>query len=98
MDRTFKGQVNYKGISLEHANAINRSLTQAYTQFPDMEKLSGIKAIAPGSAQGKKAFPSGSEALFSYSPVEHGIFINKDVLKNRKHWTHICSGQKNRGI
>ena len=84
MDRTFKGQVDFKGISLEHANAINRSLTEAYTRFPEMEKLSGIKAVAPGSAQGKKAFKSGADALFSYSPVEHGIFINKEVLKNPK--------------
>lgn len=84
MDKTFKGKVNFKGISLEHANAINRSLTDAYNRFPDMEKLSGIKTVAPGSAQGKKAFKSGADALFSYSPVEHGIFINKDVLKNPK--------------
>lgn len=84
MDRTFKGQVDFRGISLEHANAINRSLTEAYSRFPEMEKLSGIKAVAPGSRQGKKAFKDGADALFSYSPVEHGIFINKDVLKNPK--------------
>lgn len=84
MDRTFKGQVDFKGISLEHANAINRSLTEAYNRFPEMEKLSGIKAVAPGSKQGKKAFKDGADALFSYSPIEHGIFINKDVLKNPK--------------
>ena len=84
MDRTFKGQVDFKGISLEHANAINRSLTEAYSRFPEMEKLSGIKAVAPGSRIGKKAFKDGADALFSYSPIEHGIFINKDVLKNPK--------------
>lgn len=84
MDRTFKGQVDFKGISLEHANAINRSLTEAYSRFPEMEKLSGIKAVAPGSRQGKKAFKDGADALFSYSPIEHGIFINKDVLKTPK--------------
>ena len=84
MDRTFKGEVSFKGISLEHANAINRSLTEVYNRFPDLDKLSGIKAVAPGSAQGKKAFKSGADALFSYSPVEHGIFINKDILKSPK--------------
>ena len=84
MDRTFKGQVDFKGISLEHANAINRSLSEAYSRFPEMEKLSGIKAVAPGSRQGKKAFKDGADALFSYSPIEHGIFINKDVLKTPK--------------
>lgn len=82
MDRTFKGEVNFKGISIEHANAINRALTETYAQFPELEKLSGIKVVSPNSAQGKKAFKSGSDALFAYSPVEHGIFINKDILKN----------------
>lgn len=62
MDRTFKGQVDFKGISLEHANAINRSLTEAYSRFPEMEKLSGIKAVAPGSRLGKKAFKDGADA------------------------------------
>ena len=84
LGKTFKGQVDFKGISLEHANAINRSLTEVYDRFPDLEKLSGIKVVAPGSAQGKKAFKSGADAVFSYSPIEHGIFINKDILKNPK--------------
>jgi len=84
MDRTFKGQVDFKGISLEHANAINRSLTEVYGRFPDLEKLSGIKAVDPTSRLGKKAFPSGEDALFSYDPVQHGIYINKAVLKNPK--------------
>ena len=84
MDRTFKGQAVFKGISLEHANAINEALTTVYGQFPNLEKLSGIRVVSPKTAAGKKAFPGGADALFSYDPVQHGININGAVLKDPK--------------
>lgn len=84
MDRTFKGQAVFKGISLEHANAINEALTTVYGQFPNLEKLSGIRVVSPKNAAGKKAFPGGADALFSYDPVQHGININGAVLKDPK--------------
>ena len=84
IDRTFKGQVVFKGISVDHANEINQALTEVFEQFPELEKLSGIKTISPTSAAGKKAFKDGADALFSYDPVQNGIFINKNVLKNAK--------------
>lgn len=84
MDRTFKGQAIFKGISLEHANAINEALTNVYDQFPDLEKLSGIRVVSPKTAAGKKAFPGGADALFSYDPVQHGVNINGAVLKDPK--------------
>jgi|GEM_PF-2023382 len=77
---TFKGQANYKGLSTETANEVNRTLDEIYSKF-DMPKLSGIKAISPKSAQGKKVF-SDSDAIMAYNPVEHGIFLNKEILKN----------------
>ena len=83
MARTFKGQIDYKGISLENANEINLALTKVFNQV-GVQKITGIKVVSPTSAAGKKAFKSGSDAVFSYNPVEHGIFINKDILKNRK--------------
>lgn len=82
MDRTFKGQVNLKGISVDHANEIVQALQDVYDNFPGLEKLSGIKVVSPKSAQGKKAFKDGADALFSYSPIEHGIFVNKDLIKD----------------
>ena len=84
MDFTFKGQAIFKGISLEHANAINEALTNVYDQFPDLEKLSGIRVVSPKTAAGKKAFPGGADALFSYDPIQHGININGAVLKDSK--------------
>ena len=84
MDKTFKGQVVFKGISVDHANEINRALIEVFEQFPELEKLSGIKTISPTSAAGKKAFKDGADALFSYDPIQNGVFINKNLLKNAK--------------
>lgn len=79
---TFKGQAVYKGISLEHANEINKTLEEMYSQY-EIPKLKGIKTISPTSAQGKKIFSS-DDAVAAYNPAEHGIFINKKVLKDAK--------------
>lgn len=82
MARSFKG-VDFKGISVENANAINKALANVYNRV-NLDKLSGIKAISPGSALGKKAFKDGADAVFSYDPIQHGIYINKSILKNSK--------------
>lgn len=79
-DKTFKGKADFKGVSLENANEINRALEELFDKY-DIPKISGIKAIDPLSAKGKKIF-SGADAVMAYSPVEHGIYINKNVLKN----------------
>ena len=82
MDKTFKGKADFKGISLENANEINKALTNVYEAFPDMEKISGIKVVSPTSAAGKKAFKDGADALFAYDPIQHGIYVNGNILKN----------------
>lgn len=79
-DKTFKGKADFKGVSLENANEINRALEELFDKY-DLPKISGIKAIDPLSAKGKKIF-SGADAVMAYSPVEQGIYINKNVLKN----------------
>jgi hypothetical protein len=83
LDRTFKGEINYKGISVDNANEINKVLADVFNQL-DMPKISGIKVISPTSVQGKKAFSDGVDAVASYSPVDGGIFLNKDILKSPK--------------
>lgn len=79
-DKTFKGNANFKGISIDNANEINRALTDIFDNY-DFPKISGIKPIDPLSAKGKKIFSS-ADAVMAYSPVEHGVYINKNVLKN----------------
>lgn len=48
-----------------------------------MPKLNGIKTISAKSAQDRKVF-SNANAVAAYNPVEHGIFLNKDVLRDAK--------------
>lgn len=78
---TFKNQAVYKGLSLQNANEINRTLRELFEKF-NMPKLNGIKTISPTSAQGKKVFKDGAEGIAAYNPVEKGIFLNKNILKN----------------
>ena len=84
MDKTFKGVADFKGISPEHATKIVRALQEVYERFPELKKLHGIKAVDPASRLGKKAFKNGADALFSYDPVQGGIYINRAVLKDAK--------------
>lgn len=78
----FKGGVSYKGISLEHANEINRTLHQIFSTV-DIPKISGIKPISGSSKTGQKIFSS-SDAIAAYSHAYNGIYLNTDVLKNAK--------------
>ncbi len=80
---TFKNKAIYKGISVENANEINKTIYALYENI-DMPKLNGIKVISPTSAQGKKVFKDGADAIAAYNPTEQGIFINKDLLKSQK--------------
>ena len=81
MDRTFKGKASYMGISLEHANQINRTLEELTEKYPDAKKIAGIKSIDPSSAKGKKIFTS-EDAVMAYDPIQYGIYINRKVLKD----------------
>lgn len=84
-DKTFKGQVNYKGISVENANKINKALADIYDNY-DISKISGIKVVSSNS----KVFKSGSDAIAAYDPVQHGIYLNKDILKSDKAFREYC--------
>lgn len=83
MDRTFKGAIDYSGISVENANEINKALDNVFSML-DIEGISGIKSVSPTSALGKKVFKDGADAVFAYDPIQHGIYLNKAILKDRK--------------
>lgn len=78
MDRTFKGKVSYKGLSVDVADRINEALVDAFDRL-DMPKISGIKAIPAKSATGKKVFSS-ADAVMAFDPVQKGIYLNSDIL------------------
>lgn len=79
----FKGVANYKGISLEMANAVNKALTDVFETL-NIPKIGGIKVVSSTSAQGKKAFNDQPNAIASYSHIGEGIFLNKNILKDTK--------------
>lgn len=79
LDKTFKGEVSYNGISLDNANEINKSLYNIYSKY-DIKKISGIKSVGATN----KAFKSGADAMGAYNIAQKGIFLNKDLLKNAK--------------
>lgn len=80
LDRTFKGNVSYKGIDLAMANRINAALAQAFDRIK-MPEIAGIKAVKASSATGKKVFSS-AEAVAAYDPVQKGIYLNSDILSS----------------
>lgn len=83
MDKTFKGVADYSGITLDVANQINESLNAVYQQL-NISKLSGIKSVKPSSRLGKKAFKDGADAIAAYDPIQHGIYLNRDILGSAK--------------
>lgn len=83
IDRTFRGEISYKGISLDNANEINRALKLVMERV-DVPKISGIKPISGSSKTGRKIFKDGADAVAAYDPVSKGIYLNTDVLKSAK--------------
>ena len=90
----FKGGVSYKGISLEVANEINRTLQQIFSTV-DIPKISGIKPISASSKTGQKVFSS-SDSIAAYSPAFGGIYLNTDVLKSTKAYAEYLKGAASR--
>ena len=80
LDRTFKGEVSFKGMSVEMANEVNHAIADAFATI-GITKISGIKTISGSSARGAKIFTS-DEAVAAYDPVSRGIWLNTDVLKS----------------
>ncbi len=81
-DKTWSGngEVSYKGMSLEHANAVNKTLKGLYDKF-DIPKLDNIKPMNFRANKWK-----GSElAPAAYNSAMNGdLFFNPRILKNPK--------------
>lgn len=82
-DGVFNGKVDFKGISIEHANQINETLNKLSIQFSNVPKLTGIKTVSPKSALGKRVF-SGDGSIAAYDTVRGGIYLNSEILKSKK--------------
>ncbi len=73
------GNVSYKGLSVEHANIINETLTELYSKF-DLPKLTNIQPM-----NFKQSLWKGSEqAPAAYnSNISGGLFLNPKLMKNK---------------
>ena len=71
--------VSYKGISVEVANEVNRTLGKFFEEF-DVDKFGGIIAPAGNTRYGKIV----SNATAAYSPVNRSFLLNRQSLKTVK--------------
>lgn len=71
--------VSYKGISLDSANEINRTLIALQETF-DVDKFGGIVAPAKNTKLGKQI----QDAVAGWSPIRKSYVLNRDMLKTVK--------------
>lgn len=71
--------VSYKGVGLDVANEVNRTLGRFYEMF-DVEKFGGILAPAGNTKYGKQI----QSATAAYSDVRRTFFLNRTRFKTLK--------------
>lgn len=71
--------VSYKGVDVEVANAVNKTLQDFYDEFK-VDKFGGVIAPAGNTKEGKLI----ENATAAYSPVRNSFMLNRSSLKNMK--------------
>jgi hypothetical protein len=69
--------VSYKGISVDVANIVNKTLTEFYDKY-NVNKFGGVIAPTGNSKEGKMI----QNATAAYSPVRNSFLLNRTTLKN----------------
>lgn len=69
--------ISYKGITVETANKVNKTLSNLYDTF-DIDKLGGVY-VAKGNTKLGKAVDGATAA---YSPVRKSLILNNRAMKN----------------
>lgn len=78
-DKWMSDGVSLKGISLENANELNKTLSTFYNNF-DAELFAGISAPAKNSKQGKAL----GDAIAGRNRITDNLYLNKDKFKTAK--------------
>lgn len=71
--------VSYKGISVDVANIVNKTILDVFDTFK-LEKFGGITAPAGNTKVGQKI----KNATAAYSPIRNGFYLNRNSLKTVK--------------
>lgn len=75
----YTGKIDYKGIDLQYANAMNRALTEVLDQYEVDYK---IRNLVPFNRREKRFKDTTAEAAYQWGTCD--LFFNKDYLKNQK--------------
>lgn len=78
--------VSYKGVDLEIANKVNKTLGDFYDEF-DVKKFGGVIAPAGNTKLGKQL----SSATAAYSPIRNSFILNRNSMKNMKTFREAMS-------
>ena len=78
----YNGNVSYKGLDTEHANAVNKALTRVYDDY-DVEPLRNIKTMNFRENRFKTAVDDGVAASYQWGGGGD-LFINHKLLGNKK--------------
>lgn len=78
--------VSYKGVDLEIANKVNKTLGDFYDEF-DVKKFGGVIAPAGNTKLGKQL----SSATAAYSPIRNSFILNRSSMKNMKTFREAMS-------
>lgn len=81
--------VSYKGIELEVANTVNKTLIDLYDEF-DIPKFGGIMAPAGNTKIGKQI----EGATAAYSPIRNSFLLNRKSLGTMKAATKALEAEK----
>lgn len=71
--------VSYKGVSVDVANEVNRTIGKFYETF-DVEKFGGVVAPAGNTRYGQRM----ANATAAFSPPTRNMLLNRKTLKNAK--------------
>jgi len=78
----YSGNVSYKGLDTEHANAVNRALTQVFDDY-DVAPLQNIETMNFREKKWKFAIEDGTAAAYGWGNGGN-LYINQKLLGNKK--------------
>lgn len=78
----YSGNVSYKGLDTEHANAVNKAITDIYDDY-DIDPLKNIETMNFRESKWKDAVESGTAAAYRWGDGGN-LYINQKLLGNKK--------------
>lgn len=79
----YTGNVVFKGLDVEHANAVNKVLTDVYDRF-DIDRLGNIETMNFRESKWKNAVENGVAGAYQWGGSGGNLFINQKIFGNAK--------------